>query len=354
MTPPLGEAAPRKTNLLTSRPESAASKPPQPNNNEEEEAEEEEEEALSSDQREVWETESPRSPESPFIYGDVNEDANNNSCHLKQRPRHQSNTRKTRARRKEALAHHKPQRRAKAAARRHGSPSPDDTSAREKPPAKVQAEEEEKEEEEEEEERERLPGGAAPVGRGGQGASPGVRGGAAGAGAGAPAAAAPAEGPAGGEEQGGRRSRRAAGGGGAGGRAWGAVKEEVQGGALPRVEQATLAALGQLQLLVEAQEARLQAAGGRQASGGVAAPGLLGGRPPRAPLAADGSERAAKVLVELGSDLVVAQELPAGGTRLLLLLGAGGLLGRVLGGPRAPGGGRSSVRRGQIRLLARR
>lgn len=191
-----------------------------------------------------------------------------------------------------------------------------------------------------------------------------VRGGAAGAGAGAGtgarAAAAPAERPPRGEQQGGRggdgASRRgAAGGRRAGGRAWGAVEEQVQGGALPRVERAALAVLGQLQLFVEGQEAWMQVAGARQPVGvvavlallwGLGGGGLRRGADGLPPLAVEGLQRGAKVLVELRSDLIVAQELPADGGKLLLLLSVGGL-----GGPKRLRGGCSSARRGWILLL---
>lgn len=77
----------------------------------------------------------------------------------------------------------------------------------------------------------------------------------------------------------------------------------------------------------------MQVGGARQPLGGVVvlAP----------PLAVEGLEGGAKVLVEFRSDLVVAQELPA----------HGGRLSRGLGGPEPPRVGRSSIRGRRVLLL---
>lgn len=100
-------------------------------------------------------------------------------------------------------------------------------------------------------------------------------------------------------------------------------------------------ALAQLELIMEGQEPRVQVARARQPLGVVAIIlCLLEGlgvsslvhlaacflHSLLATLAVDGLRRVAKVLVEFRSDFLVAQELPAGGRRVLLVPVGSGLL----------------------------
>lgn len=77
----------------------------------------------------------------------------------------------------------------------------------------------------------------------------------------------------------------------------------------------------------------MQVAGARQPLGVVAVLAPLQGLSGLSALAGEGLERVAKVLVEFCSDLLVAQELPAGGISLRLVLVIGG---RGVGGAKPP------------------